>query len=308
MGRHVEQPRITIIGVGGAGCNLLDHLVLNSLGVVRLIATNTDATALERSLPSIKIQLGETGLGAGASAKAGRRAAKASRRKLRKALIGADLLFIVAGLGGGTGTGASPVIARTARKLGILTIGLTFMPFSFEQRDDTARKGLKRFVEEADAVITVDNDLGLQECGEDSDFKHLFRHLDDRMHSVLLGLVEGMTVPSLVNLDFDDFARLFKSAGQMTVRWARAAGPNRTQQVESMLRGPGTDLSRIVRRANRVLFTIATSAPMAMHEIKDIYRSVTAHCSPEAAFIKYATVTNLGLGDYLELTIFATVG
>lgn len=296
-------PRIAVIGVGGAGCNVIDHLVSHSIGNVEFIAANTDSHALTRNHCGKKLQLGWAGIGAGAVPKYGRHAAEQSRSELKSALRGRDLVVLVAGLGGGTGTGATPVIARLARKMGIFAIAVLFTPFDFECRATATRRGLERLVNQCAALITVPNDATLAWHGDDASFTDVFEHADRTAETIVRSLSDTVLVPALVNLDFCAVADLFTKARRVPVGVAESTGTARAQEAAEAACASGA-VHSVLPAAQRILITITATDALQMSEVRSVVRIVQAHVPPEA-FVKYATITDTHLGDRLRVAVFA---
>ncbi|HQR58051.1 MAG TPA: cell division protein FtsZ, partial [Azonexus sp.] len=197
---------IKVFGVGGAGGNAIEHMIQEGVSGVEFIAANTDAQALGRNTAASKLALGTTGLGAGARPEAGQAAAEAHREEIRASLEGAHMAFITAGMGGGTGTGAAPVVAEIAREMGILTVGVVTKPFSFEgnKRMKAAETGITEFSKHVDSLIVILNDKLMEVMGDDADVDHCFKAADDVLKNAVGGIAEIITYPGLVNVDFED--------------------------------------------------------------------------------------------------------
>ena len=202
----VDGAVIKVVGVGGGGGNAVNHMVNRGVQGVEFIAVNTDRQALARSLAGRTIQLGDAGLGAGANPEAGRAAAQAERGNIRAALEGANMVFITAGMGKGTGTGASPVVAEIAKELGILTVGVVTKPFNYEgsRKQRVADEGIENLIGQVDSLIVVLNEKLFEVMDEDATLEDAFKRADDVLHNAVAGIAEIINVPGLVNVDFAD--------------------------------------------------------------------------------------------------------
>ncbi|THF61892.1 cell division protein FtsZ [Pseudothauera nasutitermitis] len=296
---------IKVIGVGGAGGNAVDHMIRDGVQGVQFIAANTDAQALSRCLAPIKIQLGTSGLGAGSKPEAGRAAAQESREALVAALEGAHMCFITGGMGGGTGTGAAPVVAEIAKELGILTVAVVTKPFDFENRLRVAESGVEELTRNVDSLIVVLNDKLLEVFGDDAGFEDCFRSADNVLRSAVGGIAEIINVPGLVNVDFQDVRTAMAEMGRAMMGSAEAAGLDRARiAAEQAAVSPlleGTELSG----ARCVLINITASRSLKMSEVRDAVKTVQAFAAPEA-FVKYGTVFEESMEDRIRITVVAT--
>ncbi|MBQ9619421.1 MAG: cell division protein FtsZ, partial [Neisseriaceae bacterium] len=227
-----QQAVIKVIGVGGGGCNAINNMIVSSLPGVQFISANTDAQSLNNSHASKKIQLGKDltkGLGAGANPEVGKKAAEESRRDISEALAGTDMLFITTGVGGGTGTGAAPVIAEIARELGILTVAVVTRPFSYEgaRRNKVATEGLEVLKDRVDSLIVIPNDKLLSELDEDISMQDAFKAADNVLYEAVAGISDMITRPGTPNLDFADVTNVMSNAGVAMMGTAQAAGEDR---------------------------------------------------------------------------------
>ena len=213
---RVSGTIIKVFGVGGAGGNAIEHMIQEGVNGVEFIAANTDAQALARNTSASKLSLGKTGLGAGAKPEAGQAAAEAHRDEIRASLEGAHMVFITAGMGGGTGTGAAPVVAEIAREMGILTVGVVTKPFGFEgsKRMKAAEAGIAEFSKHVDSLIVILNDKLMEVMGDDADVDHCFRAADDVLKNAVGGIAEIITYPGLVNVDFEDVRTVMGEMGR----------------------------------------------------------------------------------------------
>ena len=296
---------IKVIGVGGAGGNAVDHMIREGVQGVDFITANTDAQALSRCLSPVKVQLGKTGLGAGSKPEAGRAAAQESRDAIAAALEGAHMCFITAGMGGGTGTGAAPVVAEIAKEMGILTVAVVTKPFDFENRIRVAESGVEELSKQVDSLIVVLNDKLLEVYGDDAGFEDCFRSADNVLTSAVGGIAEIINVPGLVNVDFQDVRTAMAEMGRAMMGSAQAAGLDRARiAAEQAAVSPlleGTELSG----ARCVLVNITASRSLKMAEVRDAVKTVQAFAAKEA-FVKYGTVFDENMEDRIRVTVVAT--
>ena len=296
---------IKVIGVGGAGGNAVDHMIREGVQGVDFITANTDAQALSRCLAPTKVQLGKTGLGAGSKPEAGRAAAQESRDAIAAALDGAHMCFITAGMGGGTGTGAAPVVAEIAKEMGILTVAVVTKPFDFENRIRVAESGVEELSKQVDSLIVVLNDKLLEVYGDDAGFEDCFRSADNVLTSAVGGIAEIINVPGLVNVDFQDVRTAMAEMGRAMMGSAQASGLDRARiAAEQAAVSPlleGTELSG----ARCVLINITASRNLKMSEVRDAVKTVQAFAASEA-FVKYGTVFDENMEDRIRVTVVAT--
>ncbi|HMV16268.1 MAG TPA: cell division protein FtsZ [Zoogloea sp.] len=296
---------IKVIGIGGAGGNAVDHMIRQGVQGVDFICANTDAQALTRCLAPVKVQLGKTGLGAGSKPEAGRAAAQESREQIAAALEGAHMCFITAGMGGGTGTGAAPVVAEVAKEMGVLTVAVVTKPFDFENRLRVAESGVEELSRQVDSLIVVLNDKLLEVYGDDAGFEDCFRSADNVLTSAVGGIAEIINVPGLVNVDFQDVRTAMAEMGRAMMGSAEAAGLDRARiAAEQAAVSPlleGTELSG----ARCVLVNITASRSLKMSEVRDAVKTVQAFAAPEA-FVKYGTVFEENMEDRIRVTVVAT--
>ncbi|MBL8454332.1 MAG: cell division protein FtsZ, partial [Zoogloea sp.] len=272
---------------------------------VDFIIANTDAQALSRCLAQTKVQLGKTGLGAGSKPEAGRAAAQESRDAIAAALEGAHMCFITAGMGGGTGTGAAPVVAEIAKEMGILTVAVVTKPFDFENRIRVAESGVEELSKQVDSLIVVLNDKLLEVYGDDAGFEDCFRSADNVLTSAVGGIAEIINVPGLVNVDFQDVRTAMAEMGRAMMGSAQASGLDRARiAAEQAAVSPlleGTELSG----ARCVLINITASRNLKMSEVRDAVKTVQAFAASEA-FVKYGTVFDENMEDRIRVTVVAT--
>ena len=300
--------RIKVIGVGGGGGNAVEHMIANNVQGVEFICANTDAQALNRSNASYILQLGSTGLGAGAKPEAGKAAAEEAHDRIREAIDGAHMLFITAGLGGGTGTGAAPVIARVAKEMGILTVGVVTKPFDFEgnRRMKAADIGLAELEANVDSLIVILNEKLLEVLGDDVTQEAAFGHANDVLRNAVGGISDIIHIPGLVNVDFEDVKTVMSEPGKAMMGTATASGPDRaTKAADLAVACPlleGIDLSG----ARGVLVLIAASkSNFKLSESRNAMNTIRRYAAEDAHVI-YGTAYDEGLGDQLRVTVIAT--
>lgn len=298
---------IKVIGVGGAGGNAIEHMISQGVQGVEFITANTDDQALGRSQARIKLALGDTGLGAGAKPEAGRAAADAHREQIRAMLDGAHMVFITAGMGGGTGTGAAPVFAEVARDMGILTVGVVTKPFSFEgnRRMKAAEAGIAEFGKHVDSLIVILNDKLMEVMGDDAGVDECFAAADDVLKNAVGGIAEIITYPGLVNVDFEDVRTVMSEMGRAMMGSAIAIGPDRARvAAEHAVASPlleGIDLSG----ARGVLVNITASRTLKMREVNEVMNTVKAFAADDAHII-FGAVFDEEMGEHLRVTVVAT--
>jgi len=297
-----------VIGVGGGGGNAVEHMIDEGVQGVDFVCANTDAQALNRSAAHHLIQLGSTGLGAGAKPEAGRAAAEEAVDRIRQAIDGAHMLFITAGMGGGTGTGAAPVIARVAREMGILTVGVVTKPFDFEgpRRLKAADAGVAELEANVDSLIVILNDKLLDVLGDDVTQDQAFAHANDVLKNAVGGISDIIHIPGLVNVDFEDVKTVMSEPGKAMMGTAIASGPDRASKAaEAAVACPlleGIDLSG----ARGVLVLIAANRnTFKLSESRNAMNTIRRYAADEAHVI-YGTAYDESLGDQLRVTVIAT--
>ena len=303
-----QGTQIKVIGVGGGGGNAVEHMIERQVQGVEFICANTDAQALSRSSAHRIIQLGQSGLGAGSKPEKGRDAADAAEDDIRASIAGAHMLFITAGMGGGTGTGAAPVIARIAKEMGILTVGVVTKPFEFEggRRMGNADKGLEELEANVDSLIVVLNEKLLEVLGDDVSEEDAFAHANDVLKNAVGGIAEIITVPGNVNVDFEDVRTVMGEPGKAMMGTAVASGPDRARiAAEQAVACPlleGIDLSG----AKGVLVLIsAAKGSLKLSESRLAMNTIRAIAS-ESAHVIYGTAYDDSLGDNIRVTVVAT--
>jgi cell division protein FtsZ len=303
-----QGTQIKVIGVGGGGGNAVAHMIASAVQGVEFICANTDAQALSTSDAHRVIQLGSTGLGAGSKPEKAREAAELAIEHIRTAIEGAHMLFITAGMGGGTGTGAAPVIARVAREMGILTVGVVTKPFEFEgpRRMANADNGMAELEANVDSLIVVLNEKLLEVMGDDATQDEAFAHANDVLKNAVGGIAEIINVPGHVNVDFEDVRTVMGEPGKAMMGTALAAGPDRARiAAEQAVACPlleGIDLSG----AKGVLVLIsAAKGSLKLSESKLAMNTIRAYASSDAHVI-YGTAYDDNLGDQIRVTVVAT--
>jgi len=298
---------IKVVGVGGAGGNAVEHMIRRGVQGVEFICANTDHQALARASAKNIIQLGSTGLGAGSKPEAGRQAAIDGRDRIADALRGAHMVFITAGMGGGTGTGAAPVVAEIAKELGILTVAVVSKPFEFEgpRRMKVAELGLSELEDRVHSLIVILNNKLEEVLGEDASFEECFRSADDVLHNACAGIAEIINIPGLVNVDFEDVKTVMGEHGKAMMGTATSDGLDRARlAAEQAVASPlleGVDLSG----ARGVLVNITASNSLKMKETREVMNTIRAFAAEDATVI-FGTVCDESMGDNLRVTVVAT--
>jgi len=303
-----QGTQIKVIGVGGGGGNAVEHMINQGVQGVEFICANTDAQALNRSAAGALVQLGGTGLGAGSKPEVGRSAAEDAVDRIKAAISGAHMLFITAGMGGGTGTGAAPVIARAAKEMGILTVGVVTKPFEFEgkRRGKQADDGVAELEANVDSLIVVLNEKLLEVMGDDVTQEQAFAHANDVLKNAVGGISDIIHIPGLVNVDFEDVKTVMSEPGKAMMGTAVASGPDRaTKAADLAVACPlleGIDLSG----AKGVLVLIAANkATFKLSESRNAMNTIRRYAADDAHVI-YGTAYDESLGDQLRVTVIAT--
>ena len=298
---------IKVIGVGGAGGNAVQHMINRGVQGVDFICANTDAQALARSKAEHVIQLGKSGLGAGAKPENGRAAAEEARERIADELRDAHMVFITAGMGGGTGTGAAPIVAQVAKEMGILTVGVVSKPFGFEgsRKMRTAEDGLDSLATHVDSLIVVLNEKLEEVMGEDAEMDACFKCADDVLHNAVAGIAEIIKVDGLINVDFEDVKTVMSEQGKAMMGTAMAAGIDRARlAAEQAVTSPlleGVDLSG----ARGVLVNITASRTLKLRETRTVMETISAFAAEDATVIMGAVYDDT-MGDNLRVTVVAT--
>ncbi|MCR4620487.1 MAG: cell division protein FtsZ [Clostridiales bacterium] len=300
---------IKVVGVGGAGTNAVNRMLDRGLKGVEFIAVNTDKQALELSKAPVKVQIGEKltkGLGAGANPDIGKRAAEESREELLNVIQGADLVFVTCGMGGGTGTGATPIIAEIARNQGILTIGVVSKPFAFEgrQRMKNAEKGIAELKTNVDTLVVVPNEKLLGFVSEATTMEDAFRDADDILRQGIQGISDLIALPAMINLDFADVRTVMEGKGLAHMGIGTARGENRMiEAAEDAIQSPMLETS--IDGARSVLINITGSQDMTLFEVNKAAQRIQQSADPEANIIFGAGIDD-SLSDEVRITVIAT--
>ena len=300
---------IRVVGVGGAGSNAVNRMIRAELLGVEFIAVNTDAQALVKSHAPTRIRIGDgisRGLGAGGDSAVGERAAQEDIENLRAALEGSDLVFVTAGMGGGTGSGAAPVVAKIAKEIGALTIGIVTKPFVFEgkRRAAVAEAAANELRKHVDTLIVIPNERLLSVVSRQTSMEDSFRIADDVLRQAVKGVSDVITVPGIINLDFADVRSIMRDAGSALMGIGRASGENRaTSAAEIAIASPLLEVD--IQGATGVLINVAASATVTLHEVNEAINHITARADDEANII-FGTSLDESLGDEIQITVIAT--
>lgn len=302
--------RIKVVGCGGSGKNAINHMIDSKVKGVEFIAINTDAQDLHHTNAKKKIHIGKNvtkGLGAGMDPEVGRRAAEETREEIQEALKGADMVFLAGGMGGGTFTGASTVIAQIAKDIGALTVGVTSKPFFFEgkQRMAIAERGLEELRHGVDAIIVIPNDRLLQTIDKDTSANDAFAYCDEVLRQAVEGISDLITTPGVINIDFADIRAIMSGAGSALMGIGLASGDNRAlEAAKQAINSPLLELS--ISGAKGVLFSIAGGEDLKMHEIQESAKVITESVDPGAKII-FGTINDPKLKKgQLKVTVIAT--
>jgi cell division protein FtsZ len=309
MDVDTQDAVIKVIGVGGCGGNAVDHMIASGLSGVEFIAINTDAQALKRNQARMQLQLGNgvtKGLGAGANPEVGREAALEDRERIAEMIDGADMLFITAGMGGGTGTGAAPVVAEVAKELGILTVAVVTKPFMFEgKRVRAANAGIEALSRHVDSLIIIPNEKLMQVLGEDISMLDAFKAANDVLHGAVGGIAEVINCPGLVNVDFADVRTVMSEMGMAMMGSAQASGDDRARvAAEQAVASPLLEDVNLAG-ARGVLVNITASSSVKMKEIHEVMNTIKGFTAEEATVI-VGQVLDDGMEDSLRVTMVAT--
>ena len=305
VGQLVE---IKVIGIGGGGGNAVNRMIEAKLQGVKYISANTDAQVLAFSNAEHKIQIGSgitKGLGSGSNPDIGRRAVEEDKDKISKALEGADMVFITAGMGGGTGTGGAPLVAQIAKDLGALTVGVVTKPFSFEghRRMRQAEEGIKLLKEKVDTLIVIPNDRLLQVVDENTPLLEAFKVSDEVLLHGVQGITDIVVEPGLINVDFADVKMIIENAGSAIMGVGRAGGENRAiKAAERAINSPILETN--IEGAKGILFNISGSPNLTLHEVNKAAEIIAKAANPEANII-FGAVINSELNDEIKITVIA---
>ncbi len=307
---QAQEAVIKVIGVGGCGGNAVDHMIVQGVQGVEFICANTDAQALKRNQAKTQLQLGAEitkGLGAGANPEIGRQAALEDRERIAEMITGADMLFLTAGMGGGTGTGAAPVVAEIAKEMGILTVAVVTKPFAFEgKRQRLAQEGLDALAQHVDSLIVIPNDKLMQVLGNSITLDEAFRAANDVLHGAVAGIAEIISCPGMINVDFADVRTVMGEMGMAMMGSAKAAGTGRAREAaEQAVACPLLEDINI-SDARGVLVNISASrSTFQLQEMYDVMETIKAFAADSATVI-VGTVYDESLEDGLRVTIVAT--
>jgi cell division protein FtsZ len=302
--------RIRVVGVGGSGDNAVNHMVASKVRGVDFIAINTDAQDLHHSLAKKKIHIGKNltrGLGAGMNPEIGKRAAEETKEEIQQTLKGSDMVFVACGMGGGTGTGAAPIVARTSKELGALTVGVVTKPFSFEgqQRMRLAEQGIEELKKEVDALIVIPNDRLLATVSKETTLKDAFAMCDDILRQAVEGISDLITQPGIINVDFADIRAVMENAGSALMGVGTASGENRAQAAaHAAVSSPLLEIS--INGAKGVLFAIAGGEDLGMIEVNEAAKIITESVDQNAKIIFGAIRDDKLKKNEVRVTVIAT--
>lgn len=301
--------KIKVIGVGGGGGSALSRMIAMKLRGIDFIAINTDAQALHTNPAPVKVPIGKTvtrGLGAGMNPEIGRRAAEENANDIRNAIAGADMVFLTCGLGGGTGSGVSPEVAKIARETGALTVAVVTKPFSFEgaQRKRIAEDAYNELAQHVDTIITIPNDRVLQIIDKKTSLLDAFKIVDDILRQGVQGIAEIITLPGLINVDFADVKAIMANAGSALMGIGKASGENRAvEAAKQAIASPLLEIS--IDGAKGILFTVTGGPDLAMYEVAEAAKVITGSADDDAKVIFGANIDE-SLGDEVRITVVAT--
>jgi len=309
MDTQTQEAVIKVIGVGGCGGNAVDHMITNGVQGVEFICANTDAQALKRNQSRTLLQLGAAitkGLGAGANPEVGREAALEDRERIAELIAGADMLFITAGMGGGTGTGAAPIVAQIAKEMGILTVAVVTKPFSFEgKRLKAAQAGMDALSQYVDSLIVIPNEKLMTVLGDDVSMLDAFKAANNVLHGAVAGIAEVINCPGLVNVDFADVKTVMSEMGMAMMGSAMAAGMDRARlAAEQAVSSPLLEDINLAG-ARGVLVNITASSSLKMREVHEVMNTIKDFTAEDATVI-VGTVIEEEMGDNFRVTIVAT--
>ena len=300
---------IKVIGVGGAGNNAVDRMIRSGIKGVDFIVVNTDRQVLQASKAGTKIQIGEKitrGLGAGANPDIGAQSAEENKAEIAEILRGSDMVFVTAGMGGGTGTGAAPIVAQTAKEMGILTIGVVTKPFTFEgkKRLSQAERGIESLKGKVDALVVIPNDKLLQIIDRKTSIGEAFQKADEVLMQGVQGISDLITVTGTVNLDFADVKTIMLNTGMAHMGVGRASGENRAEDAaKEAIQSPLLETS--IEGARGVIINITGGEELGLHEVNTAAELIQRSVDPEANII-FGTVTDPSMGDEVQITVIAT--
>lgn len=302
--------RIKVVGVGGSGCNAVNHMIASKVKEVGFIVMNTDTQDLHKSLAERKIHLGKNltkGLGAGMNPEIGKKAAEETKSEIQDILKGTDMVFIACGMGGGTGTGAAPIVARAAKEQGILTVAVVTKPFFFEgqHRLRLAEQGIKELEKEVDAIVIIPNDRLSAITEKETTLKDAFAMCDDILRQAVEGISDLITTPGIINVDFADIKAIMSDAGSALMGIGRAAGDNRAE--EAALRAINSPLLEIsINGARGVLFSVAGGDDLGLQEVQSAAKIITESIDKDARVIFGTTRDEKLKKGEIQITVIAT--
>jgi len=309
-GSNDPGARIKVIGAGGCGGNAIDHMIASGLGSIDFISVNTDAQALQKNNAPIQLQIGQTltrGRGTGGIPEIGRKAAFEDAERLQEVLAGAEMVFVTAGMGGGTGTGSAPVIAQIARDSGALTVAVVTKPFQFEgrRRMTQANEGLSQLKDAVDTLITIPNDRLLSIANRTTTLKDAFQKADDVLLQAVRGISELVTIPGLINLDFADVRSIMANMGIAMMGIARASGDNRAlEAAERAISSPLLENTSI-KGARGLLINVSGGADISLYDVNEVASLVREEAHEDANII-FGAVIDEKLSDEIRVTVIAT--
>ena len=301
--------KIKVVGVGGSGGAAIDRMIGNKIRGVDFIAVNTDAQALHHSKAPQKLHIGKTttrGLGAGMDPEIGRKAAEENQDEIHESLKGSDMVFITCGLGGGTGTGAAPLIADVAKDVNALTVAVVTKPFAFEgvQRKGISESGLGDLADKVDTIITIPNDRILQIIDKKTSLLDAFSTVDEVLRQGVQGISDLITIPGLINVDFADVRSIMESAGSALMGIGQGSGDNRAvDAAKSAIDSPLLELS--IEGAKGILFTVTGGPDLGMYEVNEAARIITSSADPNARVI-FGSVVDESMKEEVKITVIAT--
>lgn len=301
--------RIKVVGVGGGGCNAVNRMIEEGLQGIEFITVNTDAQALLLSKAQTRVRIGDKttrGLGAGSNPEMGRKAAEESAEELYEVLRGADMVFVTSGLGGGTGTGAAPIVAQIAKEVGALTIGVVTRPFTFEgsRRQQSAEAGIAKLKEHADTLIVIPNDRLLQIVDKRATLQESFRVADDVLRQGIQGISELITVPGLINLDFADVRAIMSEGGAALMAVGHASGEDRARlAAQSAISSQLLDIT--IDGARGILFNVTGGPSLTLFEVNQAAAIIKETAHPDVNLI-FGAVLDPNMGDEIRITVIAT--
>jgi cell division protein FtsZ len=301
--------KIKVVGVGGSGGSVINRMIDSGIKGVDFIAINTDVQALHYNKANKKLHIGKSitrGLGAGMNPELGKQAAEESQNEIRDCLKDADMVFITCGFGGGTGTGAAPIVAEIARDLGALTVAVVTKPFSFEgaQRKNIAERGLTELTDKVDTVITIPNDKLLQVIDKKTSLLDAFMVVDDVLRQGVAGIAELITIPGLINVDFADVKAVMANAGSALMGIGQASGENKAiEAAKAAINSPLLEMS--IEGARGILFTITGGPNLGMNEVNEAAKIVTSSADDDAKII-WGAVIDHKMKDEIKITVVAT--